>query len=167
MKYITLGVFILLSVVLTYQDSPQGVLRTVRSDLRERGIDPKVWDSHIMYFYSRPSFYGISLSMGAYAKSIHIGVNWVAWRSMTRRQKKALVAHELTHCIGVDQYHCYKRSCIMSGGDISKWNKVPYETMLDTLIKHHYEIKISDSYHTGRRRNRCGIHLDEVIVTNK
>ena len=167
MKYITLGVFIALSVVMTWKESPEGVMSTVRQDLKSRGIDPRVWDVHIMRFAARPSFYGISLSMGAHAKSIHIGINHVAWRRMSMRQKKALIAHELTHCIGINNRHCYKRSCIMSGGNIRKWNEVPYETMLDTLIKHHYEREISDSDHSDNRSTCNSIHLDEVIITNK
>ena len=166
MKYLTLGVFITLSVMLTYKESPKGVLNTVRQDFRERGIDPRLWDSSVIVFYDNPSFYGISLSMGAYAKSIHIGVNGVSWRSMSMRQKKALIAHEITHCIGIDPRHCYNTKCVMSGGNISKWGKVPYEEMLDELIKHHYERKVSSSFNPTIGRDSRTIHLDEVVIFN-
>ena len=138
MKYLTPLVFVALAVLLTYQESPQGVLNTVRQDFKERGIDPYIYGEHIEQQSLRPGLYAIALGMGSLARNINIVINTQEWRKMTMRQKKAVIAHELTHCIGIDKLHCYNRKCVMSGGNIRKWNEISYEDMLDELIKHHY-----------------------------
>ena len=141
-KNLTIATFVLLAFIMTLKGTPKAVFDTVKSDLEAKGVVFEHSFNHIESMPLRPGLYGYNATMGAYAQNIAsvIIINSLEWRRMTIAQKKVLVAHEYFHSVGT--HHCYKSSCVMSGGNIRKWNNVPYDTMLDTLINHHYKIKL-------------------------
>jgi len=137
MKYLPIVVFVLLSVVLTYQESPTGVLEQVKMELLKEGIELRPqWDERIISKPLREGLYGISLDMNAYARSVNIMINSRYWRVLTHSQKKLLVLHELMHS-GWNIHHCYERGCVMASPRLMQLKKEHYDSIFKTTIEHH------------------------------
>ena len=140
MKRLTLLVVIAWVGLLSYKESPKALYNEVKRDMIEEGyVFPKLWYEDIQYFWDKPNFYGLNPSMGSLASNVTILVNYNAWKSMNKTQKKLLILHEMIHSLGKDgnQYHCRKHDCVMSPHSIDYWKNKDYEQTLKTTLLHH------------------------------
>ena len=131
--------FVLLASILTYEQTPQAVLNDVMERLEDKVKIPSLWNVHIESKNLRPGLYGISLSMNAYARNIHILVDNKVWKSLTQNQRRILCFHEACHSIW-NIKHCYDNLCgIRYGGRGHVLTKdIPFDSVVDYTLRHHY-----------------------------